>query len=122
MEFLGGVLNWHSNKAPTVDSIVGSQCLKQGRAHIRAITRTGGMILGVRELASDGIEPWLFRGAQFWRNSKVYRGLTPIRPQTKDDDDLPVLSTWGYDVPRLFADAHFVKKLATINRNKRKSP
>jgi hypothetical protein len=99
MEFLAGVLDWHGTASPTPESIAGARCLKQGHAHIRAITRTGGQILGIRDLAADGIEPWLFRGAEFWRNSRVCRGLIPIRPQTPDDDDLPVLSTWGYDVP-----------------------
>jgi hypothetical protein len=69
MEFLGGVLDWHSTQLPTCDSIAVATCLKQGHAHIRAITRTGGEILGFRDLAADGIEPWLFRGAHFWKNA-----------------------------------------------------
>src|SRR5689334_21615414 len=63
VEFLAGVIDWHSNVLPTSDSIGGARCLKQARAHIRAITRTGGEILGFRDLADDGLEPWLFRGA-----------------------------------------------------------
>jgi hypothetical protein len=110
MEFLAGVLDWHSNKMPHSDSIAGSRCLDQGHAHIRAITRSGGKVLGFRDLASDGIEPWLFRGAEFWRNSQVCRGLIPIRAQTPDDNRLPVLSTWGYAVACVIAEARFVKK------------
>lgn len=110
MEFLAGVLDWHSTAVPTYDSIAGARCLKQGHAHIRAITRTGGKVLGFRDLADDGIEPWLFRGAEFWKNSQVTRGLIPIRPQTPDDKDLPVLSTWGYNVPRVIAETRFVSK------------
>jgi hypothetical protein len=109
MEFLAGVLDWHGTGVPTSELIAGARCLNQGHAHIRAITRTGGEILGIRDLASDGIEPWLFRGAEFWRNSQVSRGLTSIRPQTPDDDDLPVLTTWGYEVPRLIAESRFVR-------------
>lgn len=110
MEFLAGVLDWHSTVLPTSDSIAGARCMNQGHAHIRAITRTGGEILGFRELAADAITPWLFRGAEFWKNSEVYRGLTPVRPQTPKDDDLPILSTWGYDVARIFAETRFVGK------------
>jgi hypothetical protein len=110
VEFLAGVLDWHSTEMPTFGSIARAPCLAQGHAHIRAITRTGGEILGFRDLGADGIEPWLFRGAHFWKNSQVYRGLVPVRPQTPDDNELPVLTTWGYEVPCVIAEARFVKK------------
>jgi hypothetical protein len=109
MEFLAAVLDWHGTGLPTSELIAGAPCLNQGHVHIRAITRSGGQILGIRDLADDGIEPWLFRGAEFWRNSQVSRGLLPIRPQTPDDEDLPVLLTWGCDVPRLIAETRFVR-------------
>jgi hypothetical protein len=121
MEFLAGVLDWHGTAEPTSDSIAGAPCLEQGGAHIRAITRTGGKVLGFRELAADGIHPWLFRCAEFWRNSQVTRGLIAIRLQTPDDDDLPVLSTWGYEVPRLIAEARFVLAGRQLNPPVRKS-
>src|SRR5262245_34864280 len=63
MLFFAGVLDWHSTEMPTSDSIAGALCLAQGQAHLRSITRTGGEILGFRDLAADGIEPWVFRGA-----------------------------------------------------------
>ena len=107
--FLAGVLDWHSTVVPTSDSIAGARCLQQGQAHIRAITRTGGELLGYRDLADDGIEPLLFRGAEFWKNSQVTRGLIPVRPQTLGDNNLPLLSTWGYNVPRIIAEARYVK-------------
>lgn len=110
VEFLAGVLDWHSKVPPTSSSIAGVKCIDQGRAHIRAITRTGGAILGFRDLAADGIEPWLFRGAEFWKGSQVLRGLAPLRSQTLNDDDLPVLSTWGYNVARVIAESRFVGK------------
>lgn len=111
VEFLAGVLDWHSSSLPTSDSIAGMKCLDQGSAHIRAITRTGGSVLGFRALNEDGIEPWLFRGAHFWRNSMVKRGLIPIRQQTPDDNHLPVLSAWGYGVPCVIAESRFVKNV-----------
>lgn len=116
MEFLAGVLDWHATVLPTSESIVGARCIDQGRAHIRAITRTGGVILGFRDLADDAIEPWLFRGAHFWKNSKVYRGLTRVRPQAPEDNNLPVLSTWGYNVPCVIAEARFVGKKGLTKR------
>jgi len=110
MMFFAGVLDWHSIDMPTTDSIAGALCLAQGEAHIRAITRTGGEILGYRDLAADGIEPWVFRGATCWENSHLHRGLVPLRLQTPNDNDLPVLSTWGYEVPCVIAEARFVEK------------
>lgn len=110
MAFLAGVLDWHGAVVPSSESIAGAACLDQGRAHIRAITRTGGTILGFRELSKDGIEPWFFRGAEFWKNSQVYRGLSPERPQTTKDSHLPILSTWGYNVVRVIAESRYVKK------------
>jgi hypothetical protein len=108
MEFLAGVIDWHSSEMPTSDSIAGAPCLVQGQAHLKAITRTGGEILGFRDLAADGIEPWLFRGAHSWKNSQVSRGLVPVRAQTPGDNDLLVLLTWGYNVPRLIAEKRYV--------------
>lgn len=110
MMFLAGVLDWHASHEPTSATIAGAPCLTQGIVHLRAITRSGSPVLGFRELALDGISPWMFRGAEFWRNSFVHLGLTPTRPQTPDDDALPTLSSWGYDVARGIADDRFVKK------------
>jgi hypothetical protein len=110
MEFLAAVLDWHAQTEPTGEMIAGHPCLTQGRAHIRSITRTGGAILGHRELAADGITPWLFRRADHHRNSSVMRGFVPIRDQRPSDQGLPVLSVWGYLVPQVIADARFVKR------------
>jgi len=63
----------------------------------------------------DGIEPLLFRGAEFWKNSRVTRGLVSIRPQTPDDSALPILSTWGYNVARVIAEARFVGKPGSVS-------
>lgn len=110
MEFLAGVLDWHSTSIPTSESIAGACCIEQGRAHIRAITLTGGEILGCRDLINDDIEPWLFRGAEYWRNSQVFRGLVPVRSQTPEDVDLPVLSSWGYNVACDIAEIQIVRR------------
>ena len=45
-----------------------------------------------------------------WQNSFVQEGLSPIRPQTPQDTDLPVFSTWGYHFALGIAEARFVTK------------
>ena len=105
--FLAGLLDWNSSNLPTSDSIAGAACIEQGDAHLKTILENGREILGCRPLEKDGIEPWVFRGASFWRNSFVQRGLIDIRPQTPDDDDLPVLHGWGYKVISIRAEDHF---------------
>jgi hypothetical protein len=108
--FLAAVLDWHADAPPTAHAIAGAKCLDQGQAHLKAITETGGSILGHRPLELDNIEPWEFRGAQFHVNSYVYRGMEPLRPQQPADQALPVLGTWGYQVPVVIAERHFRKR------------
>jgi hypothetical protein len=108
--FLAAVLDWVSRSRPTSAAIAGAPCVSQGRVHIKAVTETGGEILGHRPLELDGIAPWLFRGSDYWRNSSVQEGLIPIRPQTPADDELPVFSTWGYKFAWGIAEDRFVTK------------
>lgn len=108
--FLGGVLDWHGNAPPTSDTIAGASCLDQGKVNLKAITTTGGLILGHRPLELDGIEPWEFRGAAFHVNSFVFKGLQRIRPQTRADSRLPVLDTWGFNVPLVIAENRYVRR------------
>lgn len=113
MHFLAAILDWQSAGLPTVESIAGARCLDQGSAHIKVITTTGGCVLGFRELSLDGVEPWLFREFDSWINSRVLHGAIPIRPQTPEDESLPVLSTFGFNVPRLIAEKRFVVRTET---------
>jgi hypothetical protein len=108
--FLAAVLDWHARKPPTAESIAGAPCLNQAQAHLKTIIETGGCILGHRPLELDDIEPWEFRGAVHHRNSFVYKGLQPIRPQRPADGHLPVLSTWGFLVPLTIAEALFITR------------
>lgn len=107
--FLAAVLDWYADVPPTSGAIAGVKCLDQGQAHMKAITETGGCILGHRPLELDSIEPWEFRGNQFHVNSYVYRGMEPLRPQEPADKSLPVLSTWGYKVPGAIVERRFCK-------------
>jgi hypothetical protein len=107
--FLAAVLDWHADVPPTSEAIEGARCLKQGEAHLKAITQTGGRVLGHRPLELDNIEPWEFRGAESHVNSYLYKGLQPLRPQQPADECLPVLSTWGFRMPVVLAEAYFIK-------------
>jgi hypothetical protein len=81
VSFLAGVLDWHDEQPPTFDAIAGTKCLDQGQAHLKIITESG----------------------------HVHQGLQPIRPQEPMDHSLPVLSTWGYRIPAIIAEARFIK-------------
>jgi hypothetical protein len=108
---LAGLLDWVGTSAPTAESIAGAKCIAQGQMHYRSIVVTGGAIQGFRPLELDGIEPWVFRGGNGWRGSQVYKGLSPIRNQTPDDDHLPLLSGWGLQVIQVLADSHLAGRL-----------
>jgi len=110
VHFLAAVLDWHGDNPPTSENIAGARCLAQGKSHLKAITQTGGSILGHRPLELDSIEPWEFRGAEFHVNSYVHKGMQPLRPQQTADKCLPVLSAWGYQVPVQIAEAQFIKR------------
>ena len=107
---LGLVLDWHSAEPPTPESIALAPCVTQGHVHLKAITETGGSICRYGLLDADGIQPWLFRGAHGWQNSNVQLGFIPVRPQQPEDRDLPVFSTWGFDIAASIADARFVQR------------
>ncbi|MBK8814733.1 MAG: hypothetical protein IPN42_04135 [Methylococcaceae bacterium] len=112
VSFLAGVLDWVSPLQPTSESISGAKCIAQGQAHIKAITETGGEILGHRNLEFDEIVPWLFRGASYWKNSFVQEGLVCIRPQVPQDEELKLASlfiklAWYHNLIKI-AEERFV--------------
>jgi hypothetical protein len=106
--FLAGLLDWHSSELPNSAAIQNAKCIAQGTAHIKCITETGGQILGLRSLELERIEPWEFRGAKHWKNSFIHNGLIPVRPQTADDQSLPVLGTWGFGYVTQLASRRFL--------------
>ncbi len=105
--FLAGLMDWCGSTLPTAESLAGCSCIAQGIAHIRTIHETGGVILGFRDPACDGITAWMFRGAEHWKNSFVHEGMIAVRPQTPADAELPVLPTWGFNVMFLLAERRF---------------
>ena len=108
VSFLAGVLDWHGKELPSAESIAHSPCLDQGAVHLKAITETGGVIIGSISLEDAGIEPWIFRDADGWINSDLVKGFITIRPQTPDDSQFPVFSSWGFKTPLIIAESRFI--------------
>jgi hypothetical protein len=107
--FLAGLLEWVSDSEPTEKAIGGAPLLRQGFAHIKAIRETGGMILGLRPLAADDIQPHLWVTTGFLPQAWVYRGADPVRRAADADRSLPVMGVWGYNVIRVIAEHAFVR-------------
>jgi hypothetical protein len=108
--FLAGLLDWVGDAPPTAGSITGAGLVAQGFAHIKAITTTGGEVLGQRDLDVDGIVPAEWRSHEGGGTVWVYEGARRLRPATRDDNDLPVMTTWGFGVIRVTAEATFVRR------------
>lgn len=101
--FLAGLLDWSGDTEPTAETIAGAGLVAQGNAHIKAITTTGGAIVGIRPLELDGLRPILWLSAQV-----VYEGWSPVRPASDEDlESLPVMGTWGFRFIRALADKRF---------------
>jgi hypothetical protein len=56
VSFDAGLMDWVGSEPPTAHDLAGRAVLLQGGAHIKAITETGGEILGLRPLELDGLE------------------------------------------------------------------
>ncbi len=101
--FLAGVMDWIGELAPTANNLAGVKVHDLGAAHIKTILKTGGSILGLRELALDDNEPGFFTSAGF--GGVVYKGMIYQRKATKKDSALlHALSTYGYLVPKILAE------------------
>ncbi len=75
--------------------------------HIRAITSSGGEVLGNRPLDLDGFEP-----ATFVNGNAIQKGFTKLRSwRCEDTASYPALSWWGYDVMQTTAHEHFLGHL-----------
>jgi len=89
--FLAGILDWVGIAPPTSDSIAMRPCIYQCRIHIKAISRAGSAIVGLRKLDDDGIEPFVFKYLGF-----VQKGFTKIRRyDATTDRHLPPFSAAG---------------------------
>jgi len=107
--FFGGLHDWVSDVPPTADSIASSAFLAWGVMHIRAITETGGDILGLRELAADNVKPPTLASAVGGPGMTVLEGARSIRPASREEwGQFPVLGYWGYDFIRSLAEQHLL--------------
>ena len=96
--FFGGLLDWIGTESPTADAIAGSQLVKTGVMHIKAITELGGEILGHRPLEADGIELPTLLSAHGGPGTKVLLGADALRPAKREEwGNRPVLGIWGYN-------------------------
>jgi hypothetical protein len=53
--FFAGLANWVDGVPPTYDAIAGAGVVKQAATRYEAISKTGGVVLGMRPLQLDGI-------------------------------------------------------------------
>jgi hypothetical protein len=75
--------------------------------HIKAITNTGGAVLGERPLEADAIELPILLSAHGVPDTMILRGAEPLRPARDDEwGTLPVLGYWGYDFISELAEHH----------------
>jgi len=106
--FLAALMDWVGQAEPTAEDLIGCGVLEQGLVHVKAILRTGGMILGCRPLDLDGVtglREVTHRGGGI---VYLYEGATQLRPATREEAaSSPILSVWGMDVIRVVAEHRF---------------
>ncbi|MDQ3713948.1 MAG: hypothetical protein M3388_17255 [Acidobacteriota bacterium] len=107
--FLAGLMDWTSDKPPTVESLANYKFIKQGEVHIKTITENNGEILGLRPLEVDALEPQFFLSQSGGgRYCFLQKGYEILRRATDEERKLyPVLSTWGFGVIKILAEKHF---------------
>ena len=94
--FFGGLHDWIGDAPPTGEAIAGTSILHFGIMHVKAITETGGEVLGERPLALDGIELPLLHSAM-GLSAELLRGADAIRPVPPNEwGTLPVIVYWAY--------------------------
>jgi hypothetical protein len=103
--FLAGVQEWVGTSAPTAQAIAGTTVAHQGKAHILAILKTGGEVLGCRPLEADGILPGVFLSHAAGPGVRLLCGLEDFGEATDNDRQTrKVLSTWGFKVAEVLAE------------------
>lgn len=105
--FFGGLHKWAGYSPPTAEAIAGAGFVDFGVMHIRAITQTGGEILGERLLENDGIALPLLLSARGGTDTKVLRGADTLRSARRSEwGTLPELGFWGSDFIIQLAEHH----------------
>jgi hypothetical protein len=104
---IAGLVDWIGRAPPTDAAIAGRKAIAQGEIHLRCIWETGGVIEGHRPLTDDGIEPGQFLSEPPGKGCSLMVGYALVRRATlKEQQSLPVFSTWGYLSIRQKAEAH----------------
>jgi hypothetical protein len=111
--FFGGLHDWIDNVPPTSSAIADAGFVAYGVMHIKAITETGGCILGECPLLDrDDYHPTLL-SAYGGVHAMILRGSSPIRRASKAEwGQLPVLGMWGYDFIKLLAESKLGQRIA----------
>lgn len=110
--FLAGLMDWVGDEPPKSDDLAGYKTIEQGVVHIKTVQQmaVGGMILGIRPLEIDGIEPYFFRSQIGFQpnHCKLMKGMEELRPIIKEEwEKYTTLGYWGYDFIQKLADKHF---------------
>ncbi len=112
-EFFGALHKWTGIAPPCDDDVAGLGYFRFGAMHIRAILRTGGEILGERALELDSFEMPTFLSAHGGPSTLVLRGADRLRiARSEDFERYPVLTYWGYNLIRAFAEKHLSHAVA----------
>ncbi|WP_044256578.1 Imm26 family immunity protein [Rhodopirellula sp. SWK7] len=103
--FFGGLHDWVGDTIPTADAIAKCGLIAYGVMHIKAITTTGGAVLGERDLSLDEIEMPRMISAHGGAGTMLLDGSTHLRLATRDEwGAFPVIGCWGYNFITQIAD------------------
>lgn len=110
-QFIAGLLDWSSNKAPLINDFKNRKILAQGKVHIKSIIYTGGQIVGNINLNEFQIEPLIQRSQIGYQPSAlILKGYKKIRNMEWSDlEKYPVLAGWGIDIIKIEAEKLFGK-------------
>jgi hypothetical protein len=93
--FFGGLHRWLGDSQPTAPSIEKCGFVAFGVMHLKAITDTGGEVLGEAELREDDVP--LLLSAMGGSDTMLLRGAARIRKAKQEEwGTYPVLGFWGY--------------------------
>ena len=110
--FFGALQDWVDAVPPTAEAIAGAPVVDWGIMHIKAITQTGGSLLGLRPLEIDRLEPPLLTSAHGGAGTMLLKGAAHVRPAAKDEwGRYPVLRVWGYNFIKKLAERRLLAKL-----------
>lgn len=109
--FFGGLHDWVDDALPTSSAIAEAGFIAYGVMHIKAITETGGQVLGECPLLDRDDYCPVLMSSQGGPGAMILQGSSPIRLATKDEwGQLPVLGMWGYTFIKSLAEAKLASR------------